>query len=439
MYESTSERRYEDGKIIEGITTYRHYDENGNLTSSTERISIYRDNRVVEVRSKTEWFDEDGNLKSYQHSRTTYEYDASGDLVRVITETQAHRADGTLMYESTSERRYEDGKIKEVLTRSSYYDENGKPTYITEQTSFYENNRVIETCSTTKWFDEDGNLKSSQHSRTTYEYDENDKRTRVVTETQTHRADGTLMYESTSERIYEDGKVKEVITKSNYYDENGNLTSSTERISVYRDNRVVEVYSTTKWFDENGNLKSYQHSRTRYERDDNGKVVRVATETETYRADGTLRYESKSVTNYKDGQIFDTFHVTSYFDDTGKLIGKSGGVNVLQNGVLRRYTLTYDWNDEGRIIYTHVFDEEGKELDYAGGKDDVDPADIIERIRNPKILGEEILREDKMLDNDEVLQRKAIEKKVQAQANDPLFTGEMAEEKEEILKLLNRD
>jgi len=134
------------------------------------------------------------------------------------------------------------------------------------------------------------------------------------------------------------------------------------------------------------------------------------------------------------------------YDDTGKYLGKVIQTNTYNsegrvteivtttwdenNDLISKEIVVYGYDEHGNriIISEHIlYDENGEELLRTVKEKTVDEdGNIISSEEDQYDADGNSLNED----SDEILVRKALEAKVRAQSNDPLFSGNMAEEEE---------
>ncbi|GAG04032.1 unnamed protein product, partial [marine sediment metagenome] len=191
------------------------------------------------------------------------------------------------------------------------------------------------------------------------------------------------------------------------------------------------------------------HDISIYTYSENRLVSRTLSKRITYyNENGTIKKQERKWYCYDgSGNLLHHYAIKSYFDNKGKLTSKTAIINVSQEEELGKYIVTYEINDEGGITYTHVYDEDGNKIEELSGRGEIHPAEIIYMINNVDMVDKDIDDKQKYRDlsreakerkdgetaNAELLQQKTIEEKIEKQARDPLFCGQMAE-KENLLQ-----
>ena len=236
----------------------------------------------------------------------------------------------------------------------------------------------------------------------------------------------------------DNGTLKETTREYRHYDLAGKITYKNKTTVLFDDcGRTTSIKSQYCRYNTRGVLIYEQNRETLYV-PGTSRVDKITTTMIRYNDRGIMTSHTELISKYnKIGKLEYETRLYSSFDYNGKLTSKNGSISVLVDWKMRKYSVKYDVNSDGKVVQTRVFDLDGNLVYELEG--DVHPVEIVGMILNP---GQEDMRmrEDLIQDTNDILQRKALlEEKAKKTPNknaDYTQTGEMANgSKEESLSL----
>ena len=306
------------------------------------------------------------------------------------------------------------------------------------------------------------------YSHTEYVYDENGRYIARNEEgyREKYMADGTWKrvsrYTSESRIVYHaNGYVKQIYEVDKYYDGDNPMKKMVWTCRNYDQSANLTTWSTgtITWTHENGRIMTMDTEQHHYDGDSNLIQESFSTRTYIYEDGRYMGFDESGYRNDGDGNlvssytcesrfiydeggnIVNSYYIISRFDSSDKLTSKTAEIKAYEDGETTKYNVVYDVDDDGNVIYTHVYDADGNEIGDLSGEGFRHPSVIIGDMNNPivesrdikeiKVIGEPveisemIEQESGCIIDEEILQRQAVELKVQKQASDR-FCPQMA-------------
>lgn len=216
-----------------------------------------------------------------------------------------------------------------------------------------------------------------------------------------------LLVSSISERCIYDGTGKlmspiTVSTSTYFYDKNNRMTARNIINRHYDATRKLmssEQINTTYTYNINGAQAGWVTNARFYDAKNKLVLSSTATMTNTYDASGWLKQEagtyierapngsilsySKSTTDYAFGDNGSSYIIYSNYDANNRLCGKAADISLTKDGQTVKYRVSYDVDDTGSILHTHVYDANNNELGKLGGDGYKEPTNIITAILFP--------------------------------------------------------
>ncbi|MFH0764163.1 MAG: hypothetical protein V1927_04100, partial [Candidatus Omnitrophota bacterium] len=176
-------------------------------------------------------------------------------------------------------------------------------------------------------------------------------------------------------------------------------------------------------------------------RDSDGSLLKTETKSR-YDEDGRLieeTYQAAAIENGRTwwacehylkfdaaGNVIEGYQLDSYYAGDGMLTQMNGVIGMSKDGVFKLYTVSYDIDENGNVVMTHLYDENGVEVGtYEGFEHPSEIISVMTVIDSNQNSDRQEAQEE--LCNQEILARKAIEELVARQAADKRFVNEMAE------------
>lgn len=426
-------------------------------------VEYYNSDGTIKKKiSESNLYSPEGNLMSTYLIEATYEYDENGHL-RKMTQIQTMTAPGrgiVSLTETTTVYDYNpDGTLKSEVTEVNWpigtvmdimgHNINSMRSAITYDYDYEGDLRIKVATGRTERYYTQGDIQqlaSYDEYITTCKYNQGGM---LVSENSVCSTFGAISRPHEPRRPYETYNR----TKIYSYHENGKLKELTDEGSQYNTaaGRIIFSYRETQKYDENGRLiedaleerfdvpdstmyHGHLYSTATFEYDESGKLTKRRDTGRHENIIGAPEYSYEQEVTYDgDNNIKTLYYVESGFDEaTGKLQSKSGVIFMESDkGEISWYSVGYNIDENGQVVYTHVYDIDGNEIKELGGEGDINPADIIKKANDStaELYGH---NEEGRIDP-EILQRRAVEVKAWAQAADKRFVDEMAARKKNIL------
>ncbi len=317
--ESSYSYVYNNGRVTSYVYTSATYDASGNQTASSRQETLYgATGRVIEYRGESKRV---YSNYTYLNSYVT-KYDPLTYKIVSSSGTSATYVNGKLTNESSYKYEYNNGIIKSYVYNSATYDASGKQTGYYKQEALYgATGRIIEYSGESKYIYSNYTYLSSYSSKydpATYKIiSSSGTSATYVNDKMTSRTAYIYKYNSL-------GRMVEYTYISSRFDANGIVIESSTVVSHYTDSGVIDKRDTT------GNVFG------------------------------------------KNGITLATYAINCVFDAAGRLTGQSGSINM--SGI--DLSLKYDVKN-GAVMYTHVIDEYGNELQRFGGAYTISIANIV--------------------------------------------------------------
>ncbi|MBN1354374.1 MAG: hypothetical protein JW994_06875, partial [Candidatus Omnitrophica bacterium] len=267
---------------------------------------------------------------------------------------------------------------------------------------------------------------------------------------------GTVREERTQGEKFQGDIVIEHYETVSLYDERGTLSEEmTHGEKLDLNGMVTEHYETRSYFNDYGILVSrvtegeklsYGPAGNQYIKE---RYVTTATGIDEC---GTVREETTegTVLGEREGETLGFYSTRSTYNDFGVLAAQSSDLLIPNNsgpGIEMCLHVEYEIDQQGNIIYTHVYDANGYEIPDLGGEGYKEPGSVIIQFTGEMKNEEEGLAELKtdpasypenktpaeISGDDELLKRKRIEEEVQRHAGDRRFVNEIATEEGKAL------
>jgi len=194
---------------------------------------------------------------------------------------------------------------------------------------------------------------------------------RQITEYVTEREeDGNIRSRTNTMLFDENGQLIQHAVVTNYI-RNG-LTYRVEQMVKYYINGVLstKVTNSTDLYYEGGQLTHYTETSLKEEFDAEGNVTQESFRQRTITAGGVETWTSEYCVGYdSNGNIESGYIFQKECDQDGKILSM-GGILFTED---ETFMVTYDLDENGRVVRTNVVDNEGNTVSYDGF---VHPADI---------------------------------------------------------------
>jgi hypothetical protein len=378
------------GRRTEHYETVSQYNASGILTGRVTNGEVYDINGMVVERYTTTATQIDGYSTVREDVRVGEKLNANGQCIEHYETTSRYSAMGILNYRYTTGCKIDPlyGFVTERYTKTATIDLSGN---IMEEHLFADK------------FDMGG--RRTEHYETVSQYNASGILTGRVTNGEVYDINGMVVeiYRNTAARIDPNGNVLEVNVFTDKFDKYGNWIEHSEVISQYNasgtlTSRVATVYK----FDQFG-MPTEIYSQTAIQIDNNGIVREDEIIGHEYNGGAVemgqytthVQYDARGIISNEDTQgvtISDGlpigvgfYHTVAQYDASGILRQKMSEIeipNADSNGnvyVQTRLHVSYDINESGQIVFTHVYDSEGNEVPELGGEGCISPSAVILR------------------------------------------------------------
>lgn len=187
------------------------------------------------------------------------------------------------------------------------------------------------------------------HTQQPYYWSSNQTLAKMVTSSQTFDPKGLLIREHTTEQFFNAQgrpaadlylRISDSVYQYNSKSQRIGLTIS--RVSYDGKNRMVQRMT-----------ENFTYAYT-----SDGSMARMERNYRTTGADGkVINDASGRVVDTYTYDALDTIKVHDYYSIAGRLLGKTADLVVVQNGLSKKYGVSYDLNAAGAVTYTHVYEQ----------------------------------------------------------------------------------